>query len=402
VIRTFALIASVFLTASVHGEDGAALLRALGTDAAFLAPPKHAPAEGFEQEGVRAVYMDGPAYRGKPTKVFAWVGVPKVEAGRRAPAMVLVHGGGGTAFAEWVRLWTSRGYAAIAMDTCGQVPRGTYGKWERNPDGGPPGWSVNPALLDLPAADQWQYHAIASVVLSHSLIRSLPEVDPDRVGLTGISWGGYLTCIAVGVDARFKLAVPVYGCGFYEDCVWGPELAKMPADKRERWLAWWDPKAYLPAARMPILWVNGTNDFAYPMVATRRSYLLPKGERHLSVTLRMPHGHGGAGEKPPAIHAFADSILKDGAPLPRLTRQGREGRSAWAEFEAKAPLKQGTLLYTKASGPWQKREWQTVPASLEAGRVRAELPDGVTVYYLSVTDARGFEVSSEHEEMTNP
>ena len=38
--------------------------------------------------------------------------------------MVLVHGGGGTAFAEWVKAWTSRGYAAIAMDTCGQIPKG--------------------------------------------------------------------------------------------------------------------------------------------------------------------------------------------------------------------------------------------------------------------------------------
>lgn len=32
--------------------------------------------------------------------------------------MVLVHGGEGTAFAKWVRLWNERGYAAIAMDTC--------------------------------------------------------------------------------------------------------------------------------------------------------------------------------------------------------------------------------------------------------------------------------------------
>jgi hypothetical protein len=45
--------------------------------------------------------------------------------------MVLIHGGGGTAFADWVRLWTGRGYAAIAMDLCGCVPRKMKNGWER-------------------------------------------------------------------------------------------------------------------------------------------------------------------------------------------------------------------------------------------------------------------------------
>ena len=40
-------------------------------------------------------------------------------------AMVLVHGGGGTAFDAWVRAWVKAGYAAIAMDTCGALPRNT-------------------------------------------------------------------------------------------------------------------------------------------------------------------------------------------------------------------------------------------------------------------------------------
>ena len=39
----------------------------------------------------------------------------------------------------------------------------------------------------------------------------------ERVGLTGISWGGYLTSLAMSLDDRLKLAVPVYGCGFLGD-----------------------------------------------------------------------------------------------------------------------------------------------------------------------------------------
>src|SRR5579864_1920085 len=60
-------------------------------------------ADGFtDSEGLRALYYDGLPYRGTATRVFAWYGAP---AGRRGkvPGVVLVHGGGGTAFRDWVR-----------------------------------------------------------------------------------------------------------------------------------------------------------------------------------------------------------------------------------------------------------------------------------------------------------
>ena len=111
----------------------------------------------------------------------------------------------------------------------------------------------------------------------HSLIRSLPEVDPERTGVTGISWGGYLTCIVAGVDPRFKLAVPVYGCGFYRDTLFQDNLKQLTHDNADRWLAWWDPSVYLGLAKMPMLWVTGSNDFAYTLNALQPSYRLPNG-----------------------------------------------------------------------------------------------------------------------------
>ena len=62
------------------------------------APPQVA-AVGFEAEGLRGIYYDGPPWKGKPTRVFAWLGLPKA-APAKAPGMVLIHGGGGTAFAD--------------------------------------------------------------------------------------------------------------------------------------------------------------------------------------------------------------------------------------------------------------------------------------------------------------
>ncbi|MBI2300479.1 MAG: acetylxylan esterase [Armatimonadetes bacterium] len=363
--------------------------------------PQTWPAEGFTSatEGIRAVYYEGLPWHGKPTRVFAWIGLPKVEPGRKVPGIVLVHGGGGTAFDTWVKLWTSRGYAAISMDTCGCVPKGTYGNWERNPQGGPPGWGGY-GQIDQPREDQWTHHAVADAVLADSLLRSLPEVDAERIGVTGISWGGYLCSIIAGVDDRFKFAVPVYGCGFTRDHAFAGSVNGLGKERGDRWMRWWDPSVYLRDARMPMLWVTGTNDFAYWFPALQKSYRLPPGPRTLAVRLRMPHGHGPAGEGPEEIHAFADSIVNGGDRLPLITHQGRSGSTAWCTFRSKVPVVKAELLYTKGKQPnWPDRPWEAVAAKVEGGKVTVELPEGVTVWFINLIDERGLVLSTEDEEM---
>jgi dienelactone hydrolase len=364
---------------------------------ALAAAPKWTALERPKADGIQALAFEGLPFRGKPTRVFAWLGVPKVATGEKLPAMVLIHGGGGTAFDEWVRLWMGRGYAAIAMDTCGQIPVGNYGKWFRDEQGGPPGWGGFDQI-GWSREDQWTFHAVADVILAHSLVRSLPEVDSERTGVTGISWGGYLTCIVAGVDRRFKLAVPVYGCGFYRNTVFQGEIAKLPPEDADRWVAWWDPAAFLGSADMPMLWVTGSNDFAYTLDALQLSYRLAKGPHSLCVRLRMPHGHGGAGENPKEIQCFVDSILRQGVPLPVFTGCDREGMNAWATYATKVGVLKAELNFTKDGGPWQDRKWECIPAQQTDRRVSASLPAGTCTFYFNLYDERECVVSSEHKE----
>lgn len=366
--------------------------------------PKSYPAPEYQAEGVRAVFYESVPWKGKPTRVFAWYGVPAgLKPGEKAPAMVLVHGGGGTAFAEWVRLWNKRGYAAIAMDTCGVAPSTDLSARPRHADGGPPGWG-DFDNAEAPPEDQWTYHAVAAITLGHSFLRSLPEVDPNRIGITGISWGGYLTCIAASVDARYKLAVPVYGCGFLGDnSVWTPDFARLGAKKAARWLELWDPSSYLERAKTPFLWVNGTNDFAYPMDSWQKSYRKTSGSRLLSLQIRMPHGHGGAGENPKEIHAFADSLLKNGASIPRFLSQSASGNKWTAIFEAKTPIVRAELCYTRDTGAWQQRRWDTVIAEFPtAGTAVAVIPENAVVFYMNLIDSEGRVWSSEHIDKNAP
>jgi cephalosporin-C deacetylase-like acetyl esterase len=359
------------------------------------ATPKVYPADSFKEAGVRSLFFEGLPWKGKPTRVFAWYGVPPHADNEKLPAMVLVHGGAGTAFADWVRIWTARGYAAIAIDTCGSVPtrEGERG-WKHHDLGGPPCWQLN--QINWPTEDQWTYHAVADAILANSLLRSFPEVDASRIGLTGISWGGYLTDIIASVDTRFKFGAPVYGCGFLgEDSYWLPELAKMKPEDAHKWLALWDPSVYLSRVKMPMLWVDGTNDQFYPMDSLRKSYLLPKGPRTLSTHVRMEHGYE-QGEPPEEIHAFADYYLKSGPSLTNIGAVKRKGNDVRVKYKSDTPMTKAVLNYTLDSTQWNKRLWSEAPAELNAAKhtVKATLPAGVTAFYIDVIDQRNLIVSS--------
>ena len=356
-------------------------------------PPATYDAPGFDEPGVRSLFYDGPAWQGRPTRVFAWLGMPAQRGAGPVPGIVLVHGGGGSAFAHWVRLWNERGYAAIAMDTCGHTPDAPGHRRDHHPLGGPPGWGAYDRAFD-PPTEQWGYHAVEAILRGHSLLRAQPGVDPKRIGMTGISWGGVLTAIAAGHDPRFRFAAPVYGCGFLQD---SPGLGLDAADPKQaaRWSELWDPSRHLKAARMPFLWVNGTNDFAFTPPMWQASHRLPGGRKTLSLKLRMPHAHP-PGETPEEIRVFADSLCRGGEPLPRLSRLERRGTTLRARVNGKAAAAE--LLFTRhGEGAWPQRLWETLPARLsaDARSVSAELPDGFVAAHLNVTDARGCVVSSE-------
>lgn len=208
-----------------------------------------------------------------------------------------------------------------------------------------------------------------------------------------------MTCIVAGLDSRLKAAVPVYGCGFLGvDSYWKDKsLAAMTPECRVRWLRDFDPSQYLPGVSCPILFLNGSNDFAYPLDSYRACYrLVPDSLRNVCVVLNLPHGHIWTfGE----VDTFIDSALRGGESGPRLSRMRMEGRKITVSVKSPTAVKEARLNYTTDGGEWQKRRWQTVPAEVRGRTIRVALPDeGAAAWFVSATDTRGLRTSTEHEE----
>lgn len=348
-------------------------------------------------EEIKAVFYDSVPYKGKPKRVFAYIGIPQSD--KPVPAMVLVHGGGGTAFHKWVKIWNDRGYAAIAMDLEGHLPENVAtGGGRLSHDYSGPSRAGRFGDVNLTLEEQWMYHAVSDIFTAHTLLASLPEVDADRIGVTGISWGGILSSLVSGIDTRYKCAMPVYGCGYlYESH--GHFKSVQGAQK------FWDPSRHFAGGSVPTLWVNGDGDGHFSVNTTSRSYQTTSDHSWLSIHPGLPHGHG-AGWDPKRvseIYAFADYILKGQGSLPARIVKQPSGRNIELTYESESPIESATVYYlnepltyrkpdgkpgSKHSGPGP---WLTLVAEVNAAKkmVQAKLPKSCMTYYVNLKDSDG-------------
>lgn len=369
----------------------------------LTAPPAMRDAEGFAGTGgVRAVFFDALPWEGKPTRVFARLGVPEKRDGK-VPGIVLVHGGGGTAFGEWVRKWNEHGFAAISIAVEGQtderIPGASGGgSWKRHAGAGPQRDGIYGDSA-RPLTDQWMYHAVADTVLANSLLRSLPEVDAARTGIMGISWGGVIASTAIGIDPRFAFAIPTYGCGHLSDA--GNQYGRALGDSRQYKEAW-DPVLRMDRVKMPVLWFSWPEDKHFPLDCQAACYRAAPGPHMVSLIPGMGHGHG-AGWNPPDSYAFAADVVRGGGPWCVQTGAKTLGGRAQVTFAATKPPDRAELVSTADTGMTGLRKWTVSPAALERTAAvwlaTAPLPPGTTAWFINVRSG-GLTASSDFQEGT--
>lgn len=343
------------------------------------------------------ILYDGLTYKGRQKNVFAYYASPGTISGDRSkdknlPAVVLVHGGGGTAFKAWAMLWAKKGYAAIAMDLRGNdaTKQHIAGGFDE-PGGLTPYFSVTPDLNE-----QWMYQAVGDVILAHNLIRSFKEVDSNRTALTGISWGGIISCSLAGIDDRYKAVVPVYGSGYlFYNTAMRNDLVKLGRADSATWVMQYDPSQYIGKAKMPMLFVNGTNDSHFFLDSYAKTYN-DVDDKKLSIKIGLKHNHRYAWENE-EIYYFINSYLNGTEPLPEVEPLKTKRNLINVSIRAVVPIEKAYLNYTTDTTSILKdRKWERREVAIKNNRVSLTLtPDHMTIWYLSVIDKRGLQVSSE-------
>jgi len=210
---------------------------------------------------IEEVYYQSRPYNGKPVRIFGYFCYP-LNSKKPLPALLIVHGGGGTASQKRASRWARHGYATFAIDLPGKGERRRSSR------------STGPNM-DVPTLLRGNYlvHAVAATRNAITYLSQRKEVDPQRIGMIGLSWGGVITLLTNGQDDRLKAAVDVFGAGYIpEGCTWQVYFNSFSAEEMRRWYAFLDPKNFLLTQHAPILFVTGTNDHCYYLPTFQKSY----------------------------------------------------------------------------------------------------------------------------------
>jgi len=299
------------------------------------------------------------------------------------PAVLCVSGFGQPADLDWADHWAQKGYVALVIDNLGTL----NGEAITN--------GVAPVdfhkLLEPYIAEgiesSLHYEKVASGICGISLLANLPEVDPHRIGVVGLSWGGAIVCILAGVDDRIACVVPTYGSAG-EGLVSNSDFlrAMCPPDKLGPWIQSFDAYYYLPQSRCPILLINGSNDLFYHLALTGRSYDLASGPKWLSVRIKMPHGGNYRWPWWQDTEVFMDACLKGGLPYPTLTQVASGSTTVAARLSYFSSNVQAGVAWTTNTGFDNTRTFTVQTMPVVGSRIEGTVPPDARAYYLFAED----------------
>jgi dipeptidyl aminopeptidase/acylaminoacyl peptidase len=221
------------------------------------------------------------------TDVEGWYYPAAGGSGGRVPMLLSIHGGPhgsyGYAFNAAFQLNASHGYATLAIN-----PRGSSGYGQAFADGCVNNWGGGD-YQDLMAGVDY-------VIRTHS------AVDPDRLGVMGGSYGGFMTNWVVTQTTRFKAAVSsaslsnlisFYATSLYQDLVHA-EFSGFPWDGTNFDALWkWSPIAHVKDVTTPMLFMHGEQDNDVHITQAEEMYTALRRRAIEAALARSPReGHG--------------------------------------------------------------------------------------------------------------
>jgi dienelactone hydrolase len=336
-------------------------------------------------------------WHGQPVHIFGFYAAP-ADTNQKVPALLLVHGGGGYGTLGRVVEAAGHGFAALSIDLPG---KGTGRETHSRSTG--PDMTVPQIFATSPAvSDSYLYHAVLAQRRALTFLCRRPEVDPQRLGLVGASWGGATGLLTAATDPRVKCLVDIYGSGYVRGgSCWGGYFAhSLTPAQFDRWEANYDASRYLADIHVPVLGITGTADGCYwlpqfqqtmrGLHPTPRLLCLPNLDHKIDLPARA------------AFFRWLETQLQPrSAPLPTPPHALRVADSpqGYAVSLQAAPTAQSvavSYVVATADGGLSRYRWTTLPCRLlPAGRWAVTLPaaPGATYLYATVAYPNGFRES---------
>jgi dipeptidyl aminopeptidase/acylaminoacyl peptidase len=231
--------------------------------------------DGVELVRPRHLTWTGP----KGWEIEGWLYVP--EGVEKAPMVVHVHGGPygawGESFYFQAQVLAGLGYASLYVN-----PRGSLGYGQ-----------------EFSAAADWGEDDFRDIMAGVDAAITEGSIDPERLGITGISYGGFMTNWAVGHTDRFRAGVAVNGVSNHVTMYGVGDMSAL-------WLPfefggqWWESKgalaryqhhspiSYVDRISTPLLLIQSEEDYRCPIEQGEQMLTALRVRRQIVELIRFP------------------------------------------------------------------------------------------------------------------
>jgi dipeptidyl aminopeptidase/acylaminoacyl peptidase len=226
------------------------------------------------------------SFRSDGLEVEGWVVPPAgVDETKKYPLVLLIHGGPhgmfGYSFNPTVQALTAKGFAVVMIN-----PRGSSGYGQKFSDG---------CVNDWGGGD---YRDLINGI--DAALAKFPFLDGSRMGVTGGSYGGYMTNWVVTQTSRFRAGVAIaslsnlvsfYSTSLYQDLI----HAEFNGEPWNNYDKLWErsPLAHIRNARTPVLLLHGEMDNDVHITQAEEMFTALRMRGVESVFVRYPReGHG--------------------------------------------------------------------------------------------------------------
>lgn len=264
-----------------------------------------------------------PGYGGEPVK--AWLILPAHREGPLPAVVEFVGYGGGRGLPNERLAWASAGYASFVMDTRGQGS--VWGSGGETPDPHGSGPAV-PGFLTrgIDSPETFYYRRVfTDAVRAVDAVRSLPEIDPSRVAVTGGSQGGGIALAVAGLSdglvavmpdvpflCHFARAIGLTGSDPYQEVVRYLAVHRGAEDRVFETLSYFDGVNFARRADAPTLFSVGLLDPVCPPSTVYAAFNSYRGARKKMSVFPFNEHEGGQGHQWEAQAAFLRRVLESG------------------------------------------------------------------------------------------
>jgi dipeptidyl aminopeptidase/acylaminoacyl peptidase len=237
------------------------------------------------------------------TSIEGWVIMPpRADTTQPVPLILAIHGGPhgayGTDFNFQFQLWAANGYAVLYTN-----PRGSTGYGEQ--------------FLWATWGGGWGIKDYEDVMAGVDYVSKTQRIDAKRLGVTGYSYGGFLTNWVITQTPRFAAAIT--GAGISN---WISDYATsdIPRTKESEFFgAPWEPEGrrllerqspvyYANKVVTPTMFIHGEADLRVPIEQAEQMYLALKKRKVPARFVRYPDMYHGGWTPWNTVHRYNEEL----------------------------------------------------------------------------------------------